>query len=259
MIPRFSILFLAVLPLLALPPGAAAQDPSSQLWGDLGLVLPRNNAEWLFSVDAKPKVQFSGSEKWWKVNLQSTAVYQAPRLFDLVGDLMLGFTKQNDDVETLELVPRVGIRVHLISDVRDVRPVGRMAQRIGLATTARLEHRHFWYYGTGAATDSSNDWRLRLRLETRIGLNSADRSRPGTWFLFADAEAFIPLGDRNPETFANEWRFRVGPGFRSSHAWQFDLLYIHDITRNTLQDSFGADVNAIDLRATHYLGYSGGP
>ena len=258
MIPRLSILFLAVFPLLALPLGAAGQDPSAQLWGDLGLVLPRKNAEWLFSVDAKPEVQFSGSEKWWKVNLQPMAVYQAPRLFDLVGDLMLGFTQQNDDVETLELVPRVGIRVHLISDVRDVRPVGRVAQRIGLATTARLEHRHFWYYGSGAPTGSSNDWRLRLRLETRIGLNDSDRSRPGTWFLFADAEAFIPLDDRNPETFATEWRFRIGLGLRSSHDWQFDFLLIHDITRNTLQDSFGADVNAIDLRATHYLGESSG-
>ena len=237
---------------------AVAQDPSSQLWGDLGLVFPRENASWLFTGDLKPKVQFSGDEKWAKLDLQGSAVYQAPKLFDLFGDLVVGYTVQNNDVETLELVPRVGISLHLISDVRDVQPAGRFAKRVGLATTARLEHRHFWYYGSGATEDYSNDWRFRLRLEMRVGLNRADRSRSGTWFLFADAEAFIPLGDRNPETFANLWRFRVGPGLRSSHDWLFELLYIHDITRNTLKDDFHSDVNAIDLRATHYLGLPGG-
>ena len=241
-----------------LPRIAAAQDTSSQLWGDFGLVLPQENAAWLYSVDLKPKVQLEGAEKWWQVDVRPMIVYQGPKLFDLVGDLGVGYTKQNDEVESLELSPRVGVRVHLISDVRDVHAVGRVAQRIGLATTARLEYRHYWYYGSGATEDSSSDWRFRLMLETRIGLNNVDRSRPGTWFLFADAEAFITLGDRNPETFAEQWRFRIGPGFRSSHDWQFELLYIHDITRNTLKDDFDADVNAIDLRATHYLGYTGG-
>jgi len=245
---------MALCLLLLVPSRAAAQDPSGQLWGDMGIVFPHKNAAWLFASDLKPKIQFSGEEKWAKLDLQATAIYQAPKLFDLSGDLVAGYTVQNNDVETLELAPRVGISLHLISDVRDVQPAGRFAKRVGLATTARLEHRHFWYYGSGATQDYSSDWRVRLRLETRIGLNSADRSQSGTWFLFADAEAFIPLGDRNPETFANEWRFRVGPGLRFSYAWRFELLYIHDITRNTLRDDFDADVNAIDLRATHYLG-----
>ena len=251
---------LASLILVAAAPGrACAQEPadeptpSGQIWGDFRMVWPADAGTWLFHLDLKPKVQFSGSERWAKFDVAPAAVYQAPKLLDLIGDVVAGYTVQNDDVETLELVPRIGARLHLVSDVRDVRPAGRLAKRVGLATTVRLEHRHFWYYGSGATEPYSNDWRFRARLETRIGLNRGDRSQSGTWYLFADAEAFVPLGDRNPETFAEKWRFRVGPGLTANRAWRFEFLYIHDITRNTLRDDFDASVNAIDLRAHRFF------
>jgi hypothetical protein len=250
---------LAVLILIAAIPGrASAQDsddptPSSQAWGDFRMVWPDDAGKWLFRLDLRPLVQFSGAEKWAEFAVVPAAVYQAPKFLDLIGDIVAGYTVQNDDVETLELAPRIGARVHLISDVRDVRPADRFAKRVGLATTLRLEHRHFWYYGSGTTDDYSNDWRFRARLETRIGLNRADRSQSGTWYLFSDAEAFVTLGDPNPETFAEKWRFRVGPGLTANRAWRFELLYIHDITRNTLRDDFDASVNAIDLRAHRFF------
>jgi len=220
---------LAVLILIAAIPGrASAQDsddpaPSGQIWGDFRMVWPDDEGAWLFRIDLKPKVQFSGSEKWAKIVIDPAVEYSALRLLDLLGDLSVSYT----------LVPRIGARLHLISDVRDVRPAGRLAKRVGLATTVRLEHRHFWYYGSGSTEPYSNDWRLRIRLATRVGLNDADRSRSGAWYVLADAEAFVSLGDQNPG--------------------RFELLYIHDITRNTLRDDFDASVNAIDLRAHRFF------
>jgi len=249
-----------VLILTAASPGRiSAQEPtddttmSGQIWGDFRMVWPDEHGTWLFRLDLKPKVQFSGSDEWARFDVVPTVVYQAPKLLDLIGDAVAGYTVQSDDVETLELVARIGARFQLISDVRDVHSAGKVAQRLGLATTLRLESRHFWYYGSGATEDYSNDWRFRARLETRIGLNRADRSRSGTWYLFADAEAFVTLDDPNPETFAEKWRFRVGPGLTASPAWRFEILYIHDITRNTLRDDFDSSVNAIDLRAHRFF------
>jgi len=69
----------------------------------------------------------------------------------------------------------------------------------------------------------------------------------------SDAEAFVTLGDQNPETFAEKWRFRVGPGLTANQAWRFEFQYIIDITRNTLRDDFDASVSAIDLRAHRFL------
>ncbi len=243
----------AMICLLVLPRSLVAQDPSGQLWGDLGFVFPQRNAAWLFAADLKPEIQFSGDDEWAEIKVETSAVYLAPRLFDLSGDVSVGYTVQNDSVETLELAPRVGISLHLISDVSNVRPAGRLAKRVGIGTTVRLENRHFWYFGSGATQSYSNDWRLRIRLETRIGINHANRSLPGSWTVYADAEAFVTLGEKNQETFSDEWRVRVGPGLRLSESWHFELLYVRNLTRNTIQNEFETSVNAIDLRATHYL------
>jgi hypothetical protein len=232
---------------------ASAQDASGQVWGDLRLLFPQKNDVWLLYADVGPKLQVSGDDRWAKIVFNPAAEYSALDLVDLTGDVSVSYTVQNDDVETLELVPRIGARLHIISDIRDVRPAGRFAKRVGLGTEVRLEHRHFWYYGSGATQPYSNDWRLRIRLATRVGLNHADRSRPGTWYLFADAEAFVPLADQNPETFATKWRFRVGPGVTANRTWRFELLYIRDISRNTMQEEFENSVNAIDLRAKRYF------
>ena len=251
-IPYLFAATLALVLLLALPMRASAQDASGQVWGDLRLLFPQKDGVWLLYADVGPKLQVSGDERWAKIVFDPAAEYRALDLVDLLGDLSVSYTVQNDDVETLELVPRIGARLHLISDIRDVRPAGRFAKRVGLGTEVRLEHRHFWYYGSGATEPYSADWRLRIRLATRIGINHADRSRPGTWYLFADAEAFVPLDDVNPETFTTEWRFRVGPGVVVDRTWHLELLYIRDISRNTMEEEFENSVNAIDLRAKLY-------
>ncbi|MGW8282676.1 MAG: DUF2490 domain-containing protein [Gemmatimonadota bacterium] len=253
-------IFAAVVPvcLLVRPRSLVAQDPSGQLWGDLEFVWPRHDAAWLFATDLKPEIQFSGDDRWAELEVETSAVYRGPRLFDLSGDVSVGYSVQNDDVETLELAPRVGITVHLISDVTDIRRAGQLAQRVGLATTVRLENRNFWYFGSGATQSYSNDWRLRFRVETRIGINRADRTQPGTWFLYADAEAFVTLGEANQETYAEKWQIRVGPGLRFTEGWRFGLLYVRDVTRNTIQSDYDTSVNAVELRATRYLGLNGG-
>jgi len=251
-IPYLFAATLALVLLLALPMRASAQDASGQVWGDLRLLFPQKNDVWLLYADVGPKLQVSGDDRWAKIVFNPAAEYSALDLVDLTGDVSVSYTVQNDDVETLELVPRIGARLHLISDIRDVRPAGRFAKRVGLGTEVRLEHRHFWYYGSGATEPYSADWRLRIRLGARVGINHADRSRPGTWYLFADAEAFVPLDDQNPETFTTKWRFRVGPGVVVDRAWHLELLYIRDISRNTMEEEFENSVNAIDLRAKLY-------
>jgi len=83
---------LAVLILIAAIPGrASAQDsddpaPSGQIWGDFRMVWPDDEGAWLFRIDLKPKVQFSGSEKWAKIVIDPAVEYSALRLLDLLGN-----------------------------------------------------------------------------------------------------------------------------------------------------------------------------
>jgi hypothetical protein len=232
---------------------AHAQETSTQTWANVVLALPQKHDPWYFEIDVEPKVQVRGAEKWANTDVTPLVEFYPFQWLDVSGELTGGFTAQNDDVRTWELTPKLGARLHLISHVRELQRVGEFASRLGLAAFFRIEDRNFWYSGSGASESFSSEWRFRARLETRTGLNRAQRSLAGTWYLFADAEVFVPLGDENPETFASKWRVRLGPGYTLSARWRFELLYIREGARNTLQEDFETDLHILNLRFRHYF------
>ncbi len=86
----------------------------------------------------------------------------------MVHDITFGVTHQTDDLSTLELAPRLGARLHILSNLREklkprMRPFGRLA----LANLSRIEYRNFWY--SGGDVDSEHEWQFRNRIEFRLG------------------------------------------------------------------------------------------
>jgi hypothetical protein len=249
---RITVASLAILG--AVSTGTAhGQEASNQIWANVILALPQKSDNWYFEIDVEPKLQVKGDQKWANTDATGLVEFYPFRWLDVTGELVGGFTVQNDDVQTLELTPKLGLRLHLISNIRELPKVGQFASRLGLALLLRIEDRNFWYFGTGAVEDFSSEWRFRPRLEVRFGINRADRSVPGTWYLFTDAEAFVPLNDKTQETFATKWRFRIGPGYTLNSKWRFELLYIRDGARNTLEEDFWTDVHIVDFRFRHYF------
>ena len=59
---------------------------------------------------------------------------------------------------------------------------------------------------------------------------------------------FVPLGDEVPERFATKRRFRGGFGYRLSRKWRFEVLYIRDFARETLEEEADIAMNALDFR-----------
>jgi hypothetical protein len=236
---------------LLVPPVASAQDdsPTTQLWANMTLGFPSENPKWFYEVDFEPKVQVSGPEKWAGTTINTLASLRPIHWLDLTGDVSVDYTVQNNDLQTLSIVPRIGAAFHILSNIRETGFISEKVQRLGMATLLRLEWRNFWYTGDAAEESYESSWRFRLRFDIRLGLNRADRSMPRTWYLFADAEAFINLGDPIEETFNSRWRVRIGPGYRLNRGWRFELLYMFEDTRNTLEGDFERSVNAIDLRA----------
>jgi hypothetical protein len=244
----------AVLLLSLTPAGAgvlAAQDDSAttQLWANMTLGIPGSSPTWFYEIDFEPKVQIEGPEKWTGTTLNALADYRPLHWLDLTGDLSVDYTIQSNDLQTFSLVPRIGAAFHILSNIRETGFVSEKVKRLGMATLLRLEWRNFWYSGSAAEESYESSWRFRIRYDIRLGLNRADRSMPNTWYLFADAEAFVNLGDPVEETFNSRWRVRGGPGYRLNRGWRFELLYMFEETRNTLEGDFERSNNAIDLRA----------
>ena len=240
-----------LLALLIGPAQLRAQDEgaTTQLWANLTLGIPGSSPKWVYEIDFEPKMQVEGPENWVGITLNTRADFQPIHWLDLTGDLSVDYTVQSDDLQTFMVAPRIGALLHILSNIREQGFVAEKVKRLGMATFLRLEYRSFWYTGDAAEESHDASWRFRIRYDIRFGLNRADRSLPGTWYLFADAEAFINLGDPAQEAFNSRWRVRVGPGYRLNRGWRFEVLYMFEDTRNTLEGGFERSNNAIDLRA----------
>ena len=144
------------------------------------------------------------------------------------------------------MTPRIGVRLNLLNNLREnadlkVAPLGR----IRVATLIRLEYRNFWYSDD---ENSQHEWRLRIRLESKIGINHADFSQDNSLYGIADVEGFVPLSGEVSERFASKARARLGLGYRIRYATRFDVLYIRNWHRDTNQGPREPTSNALDLR-----------
>ena len=237
--------------LIGLSAAEARPQANLQLWGNVTF-------DWLhsprvvYSLDLEPKVLLTkpdGDPSWRSLDVTPSVEYVAKKWLDFIGELVTGYTKQTDDVNSVEVTPRAGVRLHLFSRevpvrgprLRELPP----ARRIVVRELIRVEGRTLFYTGDGSGSDSSV--RFRNRLELLAPLNRERLTDDGARYLQADWEWFIPLGEPD-ERFANKQRIRAGVGYRRSEAWRFEALYIWTRSRNTIEDGFKTSDNIIDIR-----------
>jgi Protein of unknown function (DUF2490) len=223
---------------------ARAQEAASeQFWGNLVLSHPSGD-RFVYALDFEPKWQYAGSDTWKSYELTPRAEYFPKRWIDLVGETLFAATKQSTDVNSFELTPRAGIRIHLLSNLRTmVRGRGNVG-RFALANLSRIEWRNLWYSND---SPSSHEWRFRDRVELKVGLNHKEMSLDKTFYLTTDFEFFIPLSGDAVERYTNKRRTRVGLGYHLDSRWRFEGLYIRDASRDNSGESFDTSANSVEL------------
>ena len=87
---------------------------STQLWGNLILGFG-SGKPWYFETDIEPKVLVSDGQPWRNLDVTQSFEHYPNRYFDLIGEVVGGYTHQSDDVDTVELTERVGVRVNLLN------------------------------------------------------------------------------------------------------------------------------------------------
>ena len=235
----------AALVALLIPCGARAQT-DLQLWGNFTFDWIKDHRITM-GVDAEPKVLLvkpSGDPEWATLDITPSFEYSRGEWFDMIGELLVGRTKQSNDLDSTEVTPRVGFRFHFLSNLRDdLDKEHRPKRRLVLRDLVRLEWRNLYY-----STDKPNasTLRLRNRVEAQWPLNRHNINDNGAASLAADWEWFIPADDPS-ERFATSQRIRTGISYRHSFAWRFEALYVWDRSRNTIDEPFTASDHAIDL------------
>ena len=236
--------------LIAFAARPALAQTNGQVWGNI-------TVDWLksdkltFELDVEPKVLVAAPSTepgWRNVDVTPNVEYAVRRWLDLIGELGTGYTHQTDDVNSTEVTPRIGIRLHLFSrdrprllSVRELPPKRRVVIRDRLLG----ESRNIFYSGAGSGADSTV--RFRNRLEFLVSLNKEKLTEDDATYLIADWEWFVPLSDPT-ERFANRQRIRSGLGYRSNVKWRFEALYIWSRSRDTTNEGFKTSDNIVDLR-----------
>jgi uncharacterized protein DUF2490 len=229
---------------------ARAQDetstsPATQIWANL--ILGRTVSERTYlELDIEPKWQVTSGEQWRSIDFTPLAEYYPTSWLDLEAEGAVGRTHQRDGLDTLEVTPRIGARLHLFKKVVSGRKRERLPlKRVGLSTLLRLEWRNFYYSDD---TPDRHEWRARLRLEGKLAISHGTLSQDRTLYAIGDAEYFAPVSDDIPERYVNKVRVRIGAGYRFSAATRLEFLYIRDWNRSS-QDAAGTEeTRAFDLR-----------
>lgn len=233
--------------LLIFSPGAHAQA-TTQLWGNITVNWVKSD-RLVYELDFEPKGLLDapeGDPDWKNLDVTPNVEYSPTAWLDLVTDTTIGWTKQTDDVNSMEVTPRLGVRLHLFSRAQRFNPRERAPRRrIVVRDLVRVESRNFFY--SGGETDSDSTVRFRNRLEFLVPLNKPRFTDDGARYLLADWEWFIPLDDPE-ERFANRQRVRTGLGYRRSFNWRYELLYIWTRSRNTIDEELSTTENIIDVR-----------
>jgi hypothetical protein len=231
-------------------PAAGLAQTDLQLWGNVTLDWVKSE-RLVYELDLEPKVLLErpeGKPGWHNLDLTPNVEYSPNGWIDLVGEATIGYTKQTDDVNSVELSPRVGVRLHLLSRYTDAVIRNRELsprRRLVVRDLLRVESRNLIYSGAGSGSDSSV--RFRNRLEVVLPLNKPRLTDDGVAYTLADWEWFVPLSEPE-ERFANRQRIRTGLGYRRSASWRYEVLYMWTRSRNTIEDGFSTSDNIIDVR-----------
>ena len=159
-----TLIWMYALAILLVPSGARAQ-PDTQLWGEFTL-------QWIkthritYAVDFEPKVLIwapAGDPGWYAIDVTPKFDYTLNSWATVGSEFLVGWTKQDNDVNTLEITPRVDLLVHLLGNILDeVKKEKRPKRRVVLGDLVRLEFRNLYY-----SDDTPKAFTLRLRNRVR--------------------------------------------------------------------------------------------
>lgn len=204
-----------------------------QLWLEFQTSYPFANRYLLENTTAYQTI-LKKEGKWRNISISPTFEYTWFRKLDLTSELPIGYTLQNEGVNTLEITPMVGARFHVTQN-------------------KRIDTRLVWRYQVrGFYSIEEKDWdisnRTRLRGEAFICLNGPTLFTDNLWYLFLDYEEFIVLDEQLEERYANRRRGRVGIGYRLNYRHRFDLSFTKQSSRNELEESFISNDNVIQFK-----------
>jgi hypothetical protein len=209
-----------------------------------------------YEIEFEPRAQIvvhAGQPTFSDLHTVPQVKYVVFPWMDVLAETDVGIKNQSDEINEVDVMPRVGVDLHILSRLLQERDAGSGAdrethpkQRLDVHTLVRLEDQ-ITASRTGSASASSS-WHIRDRLAAAYPLNRPKTTANGAVYLTSDAEFFEPVGASSGEGFVDQIRWRTGVGYRRSFAWRFETLYQLTAERNDTSGVMAVHSHTIDVR-----------
>jgi hypothetical protein len=221
-----------------------AQDTKSnyeQLWLDFMLHKTFNNGI-RYLAEVGPRTLLYQRSGWSQFELSQNVQYNVFWNVDAIGGFLLNYTNQTDTTDlfdSYEVRPWVGARIHFNPN-----------SKLMVSLLTRFEQRFLYYNNTSTVEKSG---RIRNRLEFTYSINKPNFYQNKLWYVTLDGEWYIPVNEEFSERFANAARIRAGLGYRHNYSWRYVIMFMEQLSRNTIDEGFKSSNFIIDLRAHFFI------
>jgi hypothetical protein len=172
--------------------------------------------------------------KWRSISTTPTFEMLLIRWIDLLSEVNLSYTNQQEGLNTFEISPMVGARFYLTQ-----------SKKVDTRFLMRYQQRNFINLETD---DWSASNRTRLRGEVYVSINGPNLFTDKLWYAFADYEEFIVFDQQLEERYANRRRARIGIGYRFDYKHRLDLGFTLQNARDEINEEFTGTDNIIQLK-----------
>ncbi len=214
---------------------------NSQVWMEYMLAHPFANV-W----ELEHAVTYStivDTPKWRSLDYAPTLTWSFTPNIDAMGALTISYVAQTENVNSFEIRPMLGTRIHFTPNMR-----------ILTRLLIRFENRNFQNLET---KDWSSSNRMRFRVESLIPLNNSTMyNKDNLFYGIADAEWFVTMDQDLQERFSNRFRIRIGIGYRLNYTWRFEFLYTYQESKDQIESSTYSRDNLFRFRIRHFINKS---
>lgn len=213
-------------------------QPGQQLWLEWQVDYPFAN-KYLIENTVAYQTLLSGGEKWRSFSLDPTFEYSITPKIDLLSDVPIGWTRQNNTVSSFEVSPIVGARFYL-----------SQGKRIDARILTRFQSRNF-HQIEGDVWEHKG--RFRLKGEVWISVNGPNLFADKLLYAVLDYEEFIVVDQQVNERYAYQRRARVGLGYRLNYRDRLDLFYTWQQSRDEVNGDFVQNDGIIQVKYKLYF------
>lgn len=200
-----------------------------QLWNNL-FVGWNVNDKFVWRNSAAFNILLSTESPWNEISLSTSAVYKFHRFFELDGGFYFARARQSKDLKSFEYRPFIGLRMATNND-----------KRWYVTNLTRLEARFFTY----SDRESETGYRFRNRTYAIVSLLKKKMNSNKNLYLFGYFEAFYNFETEVRERFFNQFKYKLGLGYRFSYPWRIDFGVIYQDAKNTTGELTPYDSNII--------------